>query len=74
MAEGAPIVALEEPEAHLHPSAVRALWGIVCGITGQKLISTHSGVLLIRTSTSTIRRLGTADGIVSFRVPGVAVA
>ncbi len=67
---GAPIVALEEPEAHLHPSAVRALWGIVCGITGQKLISTHSGDLLSDIDVHHIRRLArTADGIVSFRVP-----
>lgn len=67
---GAPIVALEEPEAHLHPSAVRALWGIVCGITGQKLISTHSGDLLSDIDVHYIRRLArSADGIVSFRVP-----
>jgi len=67
---GAPIVALEEPEAHLHPSAVRALWDIVSGITGQKLISTHSGDLLSDIDVHYIRRLArTADGIVSFRVP-----
>ena len=36
-----PIVALEEPEAHLHPSAVRALWHLVHDFSGQKLISTH---------------------------------
>lgn len=67
---GAPIVALEEPEAHLHPSAVLALWGIVSGIAGQKLISTHSGDLLSDIDIHHIRRLArTADGIVSFCVP-----
>ncbi|MGC9468196.1 MAG: ATP-dependent nuclease [Anaerolineae bacterium] len=44
--KGDAIVALEEPEAHLHPSAVRALWKLIEGIPGQKIISTHSGDLL----------------------------
>ncbi len=37
-----PIVTLEEPEAHLHPHAQRALFGQITEIDGQKLISTHS--------------------------------
>ncbi|MCI0696800.1 AAA family ATPase [candidate division KSB1 bacterium] len=37
-----PIVALEEPEAHLHPHAQRALFDQLAEIDGQKLISTHS--------------------------------
>ena len=41
-----PITALEEPEAHLHPSAIRALMALVEGLPGQKLVSTHSGDLL----------------------------
>lgn len=67
---GAPIIALEEPEAHLHPSAVRALWRLVCGFMGQKLISTHSGDLLAEIDVLSIRRLSrTPEGISSFRVP-----
>ncbi|HSK81249.1 MAG TPA: DUF2813 domain-containing protein [Thermoanaerobaculia bacterium] len=66
---GAPIVALEEPEAHLHPSAVRALWSVVNGIRGQKLLSTHSGDLLSEVDIHKVRRLvRTASGIVSRRV------
>ena len=69
-AEGAAVLALEEPEAHLHPSAIRALWALVGGFTGQKLISTHSGELLAETDIRDIRRLArTRNGIEAFRVP-----
>ena len=52
-----PIVALEEPEAHLHPNAVRALWKTINDIDGQKLIATHSGDLLSEVDIYSIRRL-----------------
>ncbi len=52
-----PIVALEEPEAHLHPSAVRALWKTIRNINGQKIIATHSGDLVSEVDVSSIRRL-----------------
>ena len=65
-----PIVALEEPEAHLHPSAVRALWHLVRDFSGQKLISTHSGDLLAETDIHQIRRLSrTLEGISAFQIP-----
>ena len=67
---GAPVVALEEPEAHLHPSAIRALWKLVRDFTGQKLISTHSADLISEISIQDIVRLiRTEEGIKSFRVP-----
>jgi len=67
---GAPVVALEEPEAHLHPSAVRALWDILSVIGGQKLISTHSGDLLSEVDIRNVRRLARRAGeIRSFHVP-----
>ena len=68
--DGSPIVALEEPEAHLHPSAIRALQRLVRGFSGQKLISTHSGELLAETEIHQIRRLArTEEGIRSYRIP-----
>lgn len=68
----APLVALEEPEAHLHPSAVRTLWKTIERIPGQKLISTHSGDLLSQVPVNAVRRLArTANGVESFRLkPG----
>jgi len=55
--KGAPIVALEEPEAHLHPSAVRSLWQLIERIPGQKFISTHSGDLLSEVPAEAVIRL-----------------
>ena len=37
-----PLLAIEEPEAHLHPNAQKKLFGQINAISGQKIISTHS--------------------------------
>ncbi len=37
-----PMLALEEPEAHLHPQAQRALFGQIREIPGQVILSSHS--------------------------------
>ena len=37
-----PVLALEEPETHLHPQAVRTLWGHVEALPGQKIVTSHS--------------------------------
>ena len=64
-----PITALEEPEAHLHPSAIRSLMGIVRDLPGQKLVSTHSGDLLASVPSSAIRRFAHSnDGITVHRI------
>lgn len=63
--KGDPIVALEEPEAHLHPSAVRALWLLIEKIPGQKIISTHSGDLLSEVPSEAVIRLFKSAGVVS---------
>ena len=63
------VIALEEPEAHLHPSATRALMQIVRELPGQKLISTHNGHLLSGVNASAIRRLAYAGGdIKAYRI------
>jgi putative ATP-dependent endonuclease of OLD family len=62
--KGSPIVALEEPEAHLHPSAVRALWQLIDRIPGQKIVSTHSGDLLSEVPPDAVTRLHKRGGLV----------
>lgn len=57
-----PILALEEPESHLHPSAIRALWVMLDKLAGQKIIATHSGDLLAAVPLSAIRRLARRNG------------
>ncbi|HIJ56414.1 MAG TPA: DUF2813 domain-containing protein [Deltaproteobacteria bacterium] len=57
-----PILALEEPEAHLHPSAIRSLGELIQEIDGQKIITTHSGDILASVPLSSIRRLARHDG------------
>ena len=40
--ESVPVLALEEPETHLHPQAARTLWAHVSALPGQKIVTTHS--------------------------------
>ena len=70
--DAAPVTALEEPEAHLHPSAIRSLMGIVSALPGQKLLSTHSGDLLASVPSSAMRRFAHGGGgIRAYRIePG----
>lgn len=57
-----PLLAMEEPEAHLHPSAIKAAGQMLQELSGQKLISTHSGDLLASISLEKIRRIRRRDG------------
>ena len=41
-ADSAPVLALEEPETHLHPQAARTLWAHINALPGQKIVTTHS--------------------------------
>ncbi len=60
-----PLLALEEPEAHLHPSAINAVIGMLRDIPGQKLVSTHSGDLLAGVPLKNVRRLRRSGGKIS---------
>ncbi len=50
-----PILAIEEPEAHLHPNAQKKLYSQIKGIIGQKIISTHSPYIAASAELSQIR-------------------
>ncbi|HMN95620.1 MAG TPA: DUF2813 domain-containing protein [Phycisphaerales bacterium] len=52
-----PILAIEDPEAHLHPMALAFLARGLKGVRAQKLVVTHSGELLAAVETTSIRRL-----------------
>jgi putative ATP-dependent endonuclease of OLD family len=45
-AESTPVLALEEPETHLHPQASRTLFRHIEALPGQKIVSTHSPYFL----------------------------
>jgi len=60
--ESTPILALEEPEAHLHPSAIRSLGSLLESMSGQILVSSHSGDLISRVPVMSLRRIFKENG------------
>lgn len=52
-----PILAVEEPEAHLHPSAQKTLYKQLSNLNGQIIISTHSPYLSAMAEQQELRHL-----------------
>ncbi len=52
-----PLLAIEEPEAHLHPNAQKKIFGQIDEIPGQKIISTHSPYIAATAELKQIRSL-----------------
>ncbi len=58
-----PILAIEEPEAHLHPNAQKKLYGQINDIVGQKIISTHSPYIAAAADLKQIRNFYKDDTV-----------
>jgi putative ATP-dependent endonuclease of OLD family len=57
-----PIVAAEEPEAHLHPNAQRTLYKQLTDIKGQTIISSHSPYLAALANQQDLRVIAKVNG------------
>ena len=55
--EAQPILAIEEPEGHLHPLLLDSVWGLIAGLRAQKLVTTNSPELLGAVPLGSMRRL-----------------
>ncbi|MDX8128024.1 AAA family ATPase [Methylomonas sp. OY6] len=58
-----PILAIEEPEAHLHPNAQKKLYEQINNIPGQKIISTHSPYIAAASDLKQIRNFYKDDTV-----------
>lgn len=52
-----PVMILENPEANLHPTTIASLWRFVERISWQKIVATHSDVVLTYAPVTAMRRL-----------------
>lgn len=50
-----PIIAIEEPESHLHPNAQKKLYSQISAIVGQKIVATHSSYIAGSTKLKEVR-------------------
>jgi putative ATP-dependent endonuclease of OLD family len=61
-ADADPIIAIEEPEVHLHPILLASTWDVIEGLNAQTLVTTNSGELMSSVPMHSIRRLSRRDG------------
>jgi len=63
-----PVLAIEEPEAHLHPNAQKKLFSQIDAIAGQKIISTHSAYIAATANISQIRNFYKEETVTCGRI------
>jgi len=51
------IMAIEEPEVHLHPLLLRAVWSVIESLRTQKIVTTNSGEVVAAARLGMLRRL-----------------
>lgn len=59
-----PILAIEEPEVHLHPMVVASTWDVIEDLRTQTLVITNSGEFLSKVPLRFLRRLLRRDGTI----------
>ncbi len=69
LAGSSPIIAIEEPEVHLHPMLLSSTWDVIQGLRAQTLVTTNSGEFLSQVPIQHLRRLvRRPDRIEAFRL------
>jgi putative ATP-dependent endonuclease of the OLD family len=60
-----PVIAIEEPEVHMHPILLASTWDVIEGLGAQTLVTTNSGELLSSVPLHSLRRLTRKNGDIS---------
>lgn len=60
--EATPLIAIEEPEVHLHPMVLSSTWDVIESLQAQTLVTTNSGEFLADVPLAVLRRLVRRDG------------
>ncbi|GMV06172.1 MAG: hypothetical protein AMXMBFR53_24480 [Gemmatimonadota bacterium] len=67
--EATPLIAIEEPEVHLHPMLLSSTWDVIESLQAQTLVTTNSGEFLSEVPLRHLRRLVRREGrIEAFRL------
>ncbi|MCP3982171.1 MAG: DUF2813 domain-containing protein [bacterium] len=65
-----PIYGIEEPEAHLHPQMLAAVWALIEEFPFQKIVTTNSSELLAAVPLRAVRRMMRRRGSIEVFRPG----